>query len=588
MRVILFIIALSLLLDAKNYVREYTYNASENDSKVSARKAALSQLKLLLIEEVGVQVRSSYFKEQSLDGEEANKVIRDKFESFSQAIAKTKILEEKWNGESFYIKAEVDVDPDAVGESFDELISEKKNPKNVCERKIEKIEILLKDLSTKKKVDAVVTEAVKHPFTVNCFDFHETVMRTLYRLKIDSETYRTFLFETLKKIEFPPKESVYPTSHDLAYSIIRHLKRHGGIRQEEWPVIFKLYKQSDRGTTRSFNHLILDENNPNFRQYQDAILKSAKKGEIGLPTKFSFAEVAFNIFQSLKLHKSDDFEKLYKKTIHKFDEKSQYELFEILLSRYYKEPTESRFNQLIVSVNSFEPSEKLNETLWSFIRKMSFDVGKGKASKTDLDELIKKTSKKTAEVFPLTTIRSQRIDRIEFLIKHNIASSMVPTAKECGEKLFDDHWHERQLHAKYLSLMGERAKPAEQAIIKKLRKMRLKDGDYTTMKALIATLGNIRTTDQKAWEILHATYPSSKGLHNEISQTFIMIGPGAYDTLIKDFDKNQNYIQHQIMNVLTTFKSKKKEVMAFYRKEMKRTPYNKLYIEDAMERLQEE
>lgn len=42
------------------FEREYTYNASENDSKVSARKAAMLQLQSLLIQEVGVQVQSSF------------------------------------------------------------------------------------------------------------------------------------------------------------------------------------------------------------------------------------------------------------------------------------------------------------------------------------------------------------------------------------------------------------------------------------------------------------------------------------------------------------------------------------------------
>jgi len=44
---------------AESLVRDYTYRASENDSKVSARQAALRQLQALVIEEVGVRVQSA-------------------------------------------------------------------------------------------------------------------------------------------------------------------------------------------------------------------------------------------------------------------------------------------------------------------------------------------------------------------------------------------------------------------------------------------------------------------------------------------------------------------------------------------------
>ena len=42
-----------------SFIRDYTYNASDNDSKVSARKATLEQIQKAAIEEVGVQVQSS-------------------------------------------------------------------------------------------------------------------------------------------------------------------------------------------------------------------------------------------------------------------------------------------------------------------------------------------------------------------------------------------------------------------------------------------------------------------------------------------------------------------------------------------------
>ncbi len=72
----------TLLLEAKSYIRDYTYNASENDSKVSARKAALGQIQRLLIEEVGISVRSDFVKNEQLKDGAFSKTIQSRYKSF--------------------------------------------------------------------------------------------------------------------------------------------------------------------------------------------------------------------------------------------------------------------------------------------------------------------------------------------------------------------------------------------------------------------------------------------------------------------------------------------------------------------------
>ena len=50
---LLVLVSTPLWASIEVFEREYTYNASENDSKVSARKAAMQQLQTLVIQEVG-------------------------------------------------------------------------------------------------------------------------------------------------------------------------------------------------------------------------------------------------------------------------------------------------------------------------------------------------------------------------------------------------------------------------------------------------------------------------------------------------------------------------------------------------------
>lgn len=108
----LFIINLSA--SSTTITRDYTYKASENDSKLSARKAALKQLQILAIEEIGVEVTSSFSQTTQLSNEDINRQIIDEFSTFSAALTKTKILEDKWNGDTYYIKAEITIDPEGV------------------------------------------------------------------------------------------------------------------------------------------------------------------------------------------------------------------------------------------------------------------------------------------------------------------------------------------------------------------------------------------------------------------------------------------------------------------------------------------
>ncbi len=104
------LIVISSIAFSQYFVKEYTYNASENDSKVDARGYALSEVKRLLIEELGVYINSTTnlsVKEQN----EINEIIYStNTQTISECVTQTKILDESWDGEYYYIKVEIYVD----------------------------------------------------------------------------------------------------------------------------------------------------------------------------------------------------------------------------------------------------------------------------------------------------------------------------------------------------------------------------------------------------------------------------------------------------------------------------------------------
>ena len=111
---LLFISGSPALAELKTFIKEYTYQASENDSKVSCRAIALKQVKRLLLEALGTYLESHT--------EVSNfQLTKDRITSLTAGIVQTEILEEKWDGEKFWLKAKIAADPDGVTKTIDDF-----------------------------------------------------------------------------------------------------------------------------------------------------------------------------------------------------------------------------------------------------------------------------------------------------------------------------------------------------------------------------------------------------------------------------------------------------------------------------------
>lgn len=96
---------------AENYIREYTYKASEADSKLSSRTIALDQVKKLLLQEIGTHIRQKI--NITKDGSGSTYASED-VEAITAGFTKVDILEEKWDGETYYLKAKIEADTKRV------------------------------------------------------------------------------------------------------------------------------------------------------------------------------------------------------------------------------------------------------------------------------------------------------------------------------------------------------------------------------------------------------------------------------------------------------------------------------------------
>ncbi len=126
-----------MVAQEKTFVREYFYKASETDSKVSSRQKALTQVKAFLVEELGTYVESYV----NYTVTEENDVITKDFftneiKTLSAGTTQTIILEERWDGYEYYVKASIVADPEEIVQRINQTLSVRKSSEAIDSLKI--------------------------------------------------------------------------------------------------------------------------------------------------------------------------------------------------------------------------------------------------------------------------------------------------------------------------------------------------------------------------------------------------------------------------------------------------------------------
>jgi len=119
-------IAGNALAGARAFIKEYYYKASDLDSRISCRTIALEQVKKSLLEELGTYVTS----ETTVLN---NVLTKDQVTSYSAGIVTTKVLDEKWDGNTYYIRATIAADPSDVANKIELMRKDKERARELEE-----------------------------------------------------------------------------------------------------------------------------------------------------------------------------------------------------------------------------------------------------------------------------------------------------------------------------------------------------------------------------------------------------------------------------------------------------------------------
>lgn len=110
------ILSFNALAETQTYIREYTYIASEADSKISSRKIAKQEVKRDLLAELGTHIFSKFEMSESSQGDVEAK---EEIVALTAGFVTVETLEEKWNGTEYYIKAQLEADPEDIHQQLE-------------------------------------------------------------------------------------------------------------------------------------------------------------------------------------------------------------------------------------------------------------------------------------------------------------------------------------------------------------------------------------------------------------------------------------------------------------------------------------
>ena len=197
--------------ETKVFVEEYTYQASEYDSKVLCRALAIEQVKRLLLEKLGTYLES--------ETEVKNfQLTKDQIVILTAGRVSAEIMDEKWDGKTYWLKAKISADPNDVVTSIEKLRQDRQKTNELEETRkkadeaLKEVERLKRKLGTAK---AGKTEQEQYKAAVNRLSATDWVEKG--RAFLTAGRFQEAIGAFAKAIELDPKEGWVYLNRGAAY-----------------------------------------------------------------------------------------------------------------------------------------------------------------------------------------------------------------------------------------------------------------------------------------------------------------------------------------------------------------------------------
>lgn len=577
-------------------VRDYTYRASENDSKVSARKAALQQLQALVIEEVGVQVQSSLDSSERLDGEAFSRTVQTNIQSFAQALTRTRILEEQWDGEHFFLKAEIEVDPDGLGRQLQVL--QKGTSADPCAAKAAEYQTLGKKLPGAQRTAELLALSLSVPFDYDCHRWQYDLAPALVRGKEPLPGYRDYLFAQSKSVRPEETELLLPMAIDAAL-------RQSELSGPEWQqIIDGLARVRPNYLPRSLwalsNHTRTQKDTarpaPGHQQPIEQLAKQieqllslADAGKIATPP-MSRGELAHELYRITRQNQPLLAAELLAgeaPTISRPDLLLRDSADEFLRAKpldpagAHGQALDRLLTRLDSDWQSLErqPLQEIHQLL------RSLDA---RAEETEEQaRLVEQVVHQHRMLFANTLKTYPQVDaltRDKLFIRYQLPGSTACTPAECARQLFSD---EGAFEASVLLLAhGTRASGQQAEVARKLERLtvqRTGNRRSETKANLISFLSRHGSADAQSVALMIRLLGDLDAGHfpQQARQALVAFYPGSLDPLLHAFPTQERLVQQRMLEVLGDMPADAR-IQAFLGGLAGETPHLRFAIEDAL------
>ncbi len=508
----LLVTGMTATAEVQTLIREYTYNASETDSKVSARKAALQQLQVLLIEEVGIQVQSTFSNTETLDKEAFSRTVQANYQTFAQALTRTRIIEERWDGEHFYIKAEVEVDPDGISQQMISL--QQPAAADPCLAGREQAQKLLNITPSPDKNTALVELAASAPIDSDCYKWQYSILDNLSRSRYPAPGYRAWVFQQLQDGKPHELARLLPAAMALAL-------RESELSKEEWQYSLSSLQRmepdrvqrvlrvlSDATIAPARNEQVFRQPISTLEQQWQQLLTQATAGNIATPA-LSRAQLAAQLISTGQYRQPELAAALFLREAENLEEVDT--LVKPLLSIWRGQPepyqldsvTGQAFRVLLQQLSQAAQPLSDNSRRELYYLLVRLQRTEGDVAQQTLDSLLTDFPALFAAI-----IAAQPVNEVEknlWFIRYNLPDSPACRPVDCAQQLFSDDPQSAQQASQYLLAYGERASPAADNILRKLERISIDQSSTarTQIKRnLIQLLPQLQPADARAIPLL--------------------------------------------------------------------------------------
>ncbi len=568
--------------NTQEYIREYSYNASETDSKVSARKAAMQQMQSLLIEELGVQVQSSFSTNEKLQGDEFSRTVKANYQTFAKALTKTKIIKQSWNGEIFYIKAAISVDTknliNQMQVVYSAPVKSPLNRKEQCMATRKEVDNILAEINRPEPIQVAIEMSKKYPFDRNCHVWQFAIMKMFTSLLVNDNAYRAHLFTSVEN-------EGSSSAGDLLTAVLRYAVAINPLSDGEFSLVLTTLQRAPMedissviSTLFASTKILTPEDSDNALKREavkqtkqqllsklNRILELAKSGSLGAHKKVSQQDIISTIFyKSLNKH-PELFEYYYATYAPLLSDSERQKFARNIIAYFKKAPNENSLSLL----NEYIKNTKINRNLSKYIFALLSDLQKNQHnsdfSPLALTSIMAYNKDKMANI--ILNARTSQLNKNKWLISYNLPSKTVCAVKACAKKLFDKSNRVQKEFAEYLVSYGERAKLVEKDVIKRYQRFaqnRTFNGRSNLKIELLKIMGNIKSQDKEALQIMVVALGSLDSKVPEQAQaTLAQLDTAALPTLMATYKSQSKLVQRRIVEIMARFTQQKPAVIKF-------------------------